>query len=866
MRDVLESFAFRVLSILTLVIALFASGLCILLDLPDRPTNLVVDILMLSVSTFWSGEMVLRCIVERADYALTFFFWMDLMSIFSMAFEISFLLGVAGKETTVDASTSAMTIRLAQLSRVAFRFGRLCKPLRILSMLYSGRRKVPSGQQDGGYSAKVLGDKLSQVFSAKVATLTVVLVLGVPIFGIGKYPEADFSLRLSSLKLEADYARAYSELSRPGSTNTSREADKIFEASVMDLADFYDVLNYHPYRLEGYDSRVSANNRDRVVIAGATIIDLEEPRRKQNVVKQTVSGCLVPRQGCSGDDHAAIYFDFTAAHQYAALLDVCVLVFIMLCMGFVVCDITRTMNKMVADPLEKMLLTAHSMASVLNQAIRVSGGLPEETFDSVDTEDKLTSTSSPTDRTNASVPSRAREKSVSAMDELQKLIKKMALLTRLFVEQNVVDEAKMQGLDNESRGVIVEVMRYGRGEARRLSRKSSLLSGSTALSDMPLPDEELWSWGLNILHAEAIDRPKIVHHIFFDSSIGQLSGRILLDFNVFQAFVSKVETTYLDLPYHSFAHGLDVLSSCCRIVRQVQWDEWLTEIDTVALLIAALCHDIGHPGKTNPFLVETGNELALRYNDKSPLENMHCARLFEICTGESTNIFLRFDRASYKQARSICINAILYTDNALHFDLVKEVKKVYETSSDLCDAQVDGKDNQNSEKYMQDVVVNNTSLWIKVFLHMADVSNPLKTFALNKLWADRVVEEFFAQGDEEKRLGLPVGMLNDRDKVTRSGAEHGFIVFLLSPLVTSTISVFPSLHPLSVQMVNNMVQWKELWKTEASPTPEDIKKRDEDIAGVQDKVTTLKARCGPPQRVRTKTNPGVDSRPAEGQS
>ena len=30
-------------------------------------------------------------------------------------------------------------------------------------------------------------------------------------------------------------------------------------------------------------------------------------------------------------------------------------------------------------------------------------------------------------------------------------------------------------------------------------------------------------------------------------------------------------------------------------------------------------------------------------------------------------------------------------------------------------------------------------------------------------------DEFFAQGDKEKELGIPVGMLNDRDKVNRCG-------------------------------------------------------------------------------------------------
>merc|ERR1719330_2084794 len=153
------------------------------------------------------------------------------------------------------------------------------------------------------------------------------------------------------------------------------------------------------------------------------------------------------------------------------------------------------------------------MASVLNQAIRNSGGIAGEDGVDGEHEDKLKGTGTETQASGSkSIGTKSHTTEKSAIDEtelLEGLFKKMALLTSLFVEQNVVDEAKMQSLDNESRGVIVEVMRYGRGEKRRSSRKGSLLSRGSQLSEVPLPDSELQSWGLNILNLEAIDRPKI---------------------------------------------------------------------------------------------------------------------------------------------------------------------------------------------------------------------------------------------------------------------------------------------------------------------------------------------------------------------
>eukprot|EP00971_Amphidinium_carterae_P100521 1988265-Amphidinium_carterae.1 len=85
--------------------------------------------------------------------------------------------------------------------------------------------------------------------------------------------------------------------------------------------------------------------------------------------------------------------------------------------------------------------------------------------------------------------------------------------------------------------------------------------------------------------------------------------------------------------------------------RLSSWAMWMSDLDCYALLVAAMAHDVGHPGRTlvsqmmrtgqsiislaqwdcvtlrtNQFLVETSHELALRYNDTSPLEQMHCSK------------------------------------------------------------------------------------------------------------------------------------------------------------------------------------------------------------------------------------------------
>lgn len=134
-------------------------------------------------------------------------------------------------------------------------------------------------------------------------------------------------------------------------------------------------------------------------------------------------------------------------------------------------------------------------------------------------------------------------------------------------------------------------------------------------------------------------------------------------------------------------------------------------------------------------------------------------------------------------------------------------------------------------------------LWIELFLHFSDVSNPLKPFNICQAWAWRVLDEFFDQGDEEKKLGIPVGMLNDRDKINRPGSQHGFINFMVAPLVFSTVQLFPALHPLYTQMANNLDSWRHLWVEDAQPSSEEIAKKDADVKKLKDNASMLSSRC-----------------------
>merc|ERR1740121_3366885 len=109
-------------------------------------------------------------------------------------------------------------------------------------------------------------------------------------------------------------------------------------------------------------------------------------------------------------------------------------------------------------------------------------------------------------------------------------------------------------------------------------------------------------------------------------------------------------------------------------------------------------------------------------------------------------------------------------------------------------------------------------------LHCGDVGNPMKPWPLCFSYAQMCLDEFFAQGDEEKAHGIPVQMLNDRDKVNRPNSQVGFIEFMILPLAEVMVSFFPALQYCTQNLGQNTGRWTDLWE-QGSARPADEVKR-----------------------------------------
>lgn len=58
-------------------------------------------------------------------------------------------------------------------------------------------------------------------------------------------------------------------------------------------------------------------------------------------------------------------------------------------------------------------------------------------------------------------------------------------------------------------------------------------------------------------------------------------------------------------------------------------------------------------------------------------------------------------------------------------------------------------------------------------VHCADLSNPTKTLALYRQWTERIMEEFFRQGDKERERGMEISAMCDKHTASVEKSQVG---------------------------------------------------------------------------------------------
>jgi cAMP-specific phosphodiesterase 4 len=254
-------------------------------------------------------------------------------------------------------------------------------------------------------------------------------------------------------------------------------------------------------------------------------------------------------------------------------------------------------------------------------------------------------------------------------------------------------------------------------------------------------------------------------------------------------------------PYHNIYHCVDVSHATFLMINMLKdSNAGLSHLECFALMVAAVAHDVDHPGVSNSYLVSSHHPLALTYNDISVLENKHASTLYAIVNSDKeADIFENLDHDSWIQVRKLIIDAIIHTDMTKHFPMMSRLEMMIQLRAANDDQIETSCFGQSQEDRL---------LLLSMILHAADISNPVRPITVASRWADMVTQEFFAQGDLEKSKGYPVSPMCDRQGTLLPETQVKFIEFIVAPYYNLIERIFPEFSCLTQRIDQNKQHWK----------------------------------------------------------
>jgi hypothetical protein len=274
-----------------------------------------------------------------------------------------------------------------------------------------------------------------------------------------------------------------------------------------------------------------------------------------------------------------------------------------------------------------------------------------------------------------------------------------------------------------------------------------------------------------------------------------------------EPFLTSVSNQYIKTTlYHNSMHGADVSQSLCLYFLNSNAEEICQSLvlDLLGILIAALGHDLGHPGFSNPFHINASSELALTYNDASCLENFHASTLFKTIRKPETDIFEKLSVQDYKTIRKRMIGNILATDMANHGKIMTVIKtKISMNNAEKKEMFELLSGNENTKFEEQQSLFD-------FMIHCADLAHNTKLFKISLKWVELLSEEFWLQGDKEKSMKLPVTFLCDRENYNIPKSQVGFIKGFIIPTFDCLVNIFPTLKYCIDNAKTNLNKWQRL--------------------------------------------------------
>lgn len=211
-------------------------------------------------------------------------------------------------------------------------------------------------------------------------------------------------------------------------------------------------------------------------------------------------------------------------------------------------------------------------------------------------------------------------------------------------------------------------------------------------------------------------------------------------------FVADVATKYTNTAYHSFRHGVDVMQMMFLLTTRYLEASEIYYVDSpFCMLVAALCHDIGHFGVNNEGLRRSREMQVQTFGEKSPLEQYHLALAKTVVQTSKLFTPKYLKEGVETKVLDVMSELILWTDMERHSEFMKEFNS-------LRSSQRVRKSVRNRRfSYLRPEKQLLPSMFMAATIKVCDLANVFRTFEDTREWANLLNMEMSGKnqpGDE----------------------------------------------------------------------------------------------------------------------
>ncbi|CAH8585716.1 unnamed protein product [Heterobilharzia americana] len=261
-------------------------------------------------------------------------------------------------------------------------------------------------------------------------------------------------------------------------------------------------------------------------------------------------------------------------------------------------------------------------------------------------------------------------------------------------------------------------------------------------------------------------------------------------------FILTVKKNYRTPTYHNWMHAFTVghMAYLVLTVESQLTNQYLNELERLALFVGALCHDIDHRGFNNSYQMLTKSPLAALYGHRgSVLEHHHVDQTMRILSLEGCDIFSQMKKEQYERMRGLLKQIILATDLCEHIVLMPTIIQMTNQAYNPC-----------NEKHHE--------LFLSLLVTACDLNDQCKNWYNTREAAKLIYHEFFIQGDFEKSQQLTPLPSLDRNKAFIPELQINFLESIVLPCFKALSSILPNFQSIINTIEYNQQIWRMLSK------------------------------------------------------